>query len=544
MNVLVGPNNCGKSNFLSAVALAMNRDFDFQPNRDIPVQMSWAFPRVLLDFQSDGKSSPEKTLLRYAEEYERSVVGDKATYAESGTLRFVVTYTGNAQSGRSRQEFFVARGAGNRRGDSELAARLVKQFKNTCRFVLVRSGESLEDLLAGRFREILHLVLRDHLASEIAEAEVRRDKYINDLKGGLFAPLREHLDNIVCQLFPEVTSTTLTPKVPALDETLSHVGISITDSAETELVDKGTGVRGGVLVAMLRYLAERTRRSMVFAVEEPEAFLHPAAQEVLRQDLEKLAERGDVTLLVTTHSPFIVPSSSNARISALRKHSDGRTVIAGTAQGNERKTELLGDLFRDPALPDLLEQVATVPVEVSAVLVVEGTTDRDYLEVAAKLTGRSALLQRLYIAPAGGATRAVVQTILYRHRAGRPVLTLLDFDEPGRRARDYLKTIFELSDKREILLYNKVASARWKDVEAEDLWPSELIQGFVDELGELALQERLRRPDGTWHIGLSAEGKGEVPMWLARNAKRADCDLWAQLLDELENRIAKVAASR
>ncbi len=61
---------------------------------------------------------------------------------------------------------------------------------------------------------------------------------------------------------------------------------------------------------MLRYLAEASKRSLVLAVEEPESFLHPTAQQTIRGDLEALDEHDDVTLMITTHSPFVVSSGA------------------------------------------------------------------------------------------------------------------------------------------------------------------------------------------------------------------------------------------
>lgn len=39
-----------------------------------------------------------------------------------------------------------------------------------------------------------------------------------------------------------------------------------------------------MLVALLGYLARYSRRSLILAVEEPESFLHPRAQQELTQD--------------------------------------------------------------------------------------------------------------------------------------------------------------------------------------------------------------------------------------------------------------------
>ena len=94
-------------------------------------------------------------------------------------------------------------------------------------------------------------------------------------------------------------------------ETLSSVGIQLGDLAVTQLLDKGTGVRGALLVSMLQYMAEQSRRSLVLAVEEPEAFLSPAGQEHIGTHLLELASRSDVSLLVTTHSPYAMRNSQD-----------------------------------------------------------------------------------------------------------------------------------------------------------------------------------------------------------------------------------------
>jgi putative ATP-dependent endonuclease of OLD family len=149
---------------------------------------------------------------------------------------------------------------------------------------MIESGESLESVLQGKFREILHTVIREHLREEFASADRRRSGYVEGLTTDLLAPLRDRIGDVVCQLFPDISGVALVPQVSSIDDTLSNVAVNVTDAVETGLAAKGTGVRGAVMVAMLRYLADHGKRSMVFAVEEPESFLHPAAQEDLRDD--------------------------------------------------------------------------------------------------------------------------------------------------------------------------------------------------------------------------------------------------------------------
>lgn len=538
MNVFVGRNNCGKSNLFSALTLAMSPDACFEPARDSPAQKAWALPKVVVQFQVHAQRAPEKTLLRYAQQYEEGLgVQPQKTFAAKGILRFVVEHRNGI-----RQEFFQASGAGARRSasDDEALVRLLAQFRRTTRFVFVRSGESMESLLQGPFREILHVVLREHLQSQLQAAEKNRAEYIAQLQEGLLAPLQESVRGLVGAVFPEITAVALEPNLPEVEQTLSDMRISLTDAAVTDLLQKGTGVRGGVLLALLRYLAEQSRRSVIFAVEEPEAFLHPAAQEDLRDHLESLAKRDDVTLMVTTHSPFIVSRTHHSKIFALAKKPDGRTFLKGSAPGNSTQASVMSDLFRDPGLADILDEALSIDVSgCQGILVVEGATDYAYLRTAARLTDRLSVLDRVRVVVAEGASKLVVKTLMLRYRTSQPILVLLDGDEPGDDAHRRLESFLGFSKKREILsLKGRTGAGRLHDIEAEDLWPPALLAKFVEEAGDVVLSEKRRIPrSDDFRIGLTAEGKSLVGEWIDRTATQADCTTWAALLDDLGSRL-------
>jgi len=538
MNVFVGRNNCGKSNLFSALTLAMSPDACFDQARDSPAQKAWALPKIVVQFQVNAQRAPEKTLLRYAQQYEEALgVQAHKTYAAKGVLRFVVEHRNGI-----RQELFQAAGTGARRParDDEALVRLLTQFRRTTRFVFVRSGESMESLLQGPFREILHVVLREHLQEELRAAENNRGEYISQLQEGLLAPLQESVRGLVGAVFPEITSVALKPNLPEVEQTLSDMRISLTDAAVTDLLQKGTGVRGGVLLALLRYLAEQSRRSVIFAVEEPEAFLHPAAQEDLRDHLEALAKRDDVTLMVTTHSPFIVSRTHHSKIFSLAKQPDGRTYLKGSAPGNSTQASVMSDLFRDPGLADILDEALSIDVAGrQGVLIVEGATDYAYLRTAARLTDRLSVLDRLRVVVAEGASKLVVKTLMLRYRTAKPILVLLDGDANGDDAGRRLESFLEFSKKREIVsLKGRAGGGRIHDLEAEDMWPPALLARFVDELGEAVLAEKRRIPrSDDFRIGLTSEGKGLVGEWIDRTASPQDCDVWASLLDEIGARL-------
>lgn len=57
MNVLVGRNNCGKSNVLRAIALALDPAHPYDPATDLPGVMPFAYPTVTLTFHASSGSA-------------------------------------------------------------------------------------------------------------------------------------------------------------------------------------------------------------------------------------------------------------------------------------------------------------------------------------------------------------------------------------------------------------------------------------------------------------------------------------------------------
>ena len=541
MNSFVGPNNCGKSNLVRALKMALDPSYDFTAERDAPGQLLYAYPRTTLTFKLAARTSSEKTLLRYLQEYEESVVGGgKPTYAANKELRLVVTYRGSRSTGLVRQEYFAAKGVGDRRGDAALNERALKQFHKLVRFVSVESGQSIEMLLVGQFREILHSVLREELGEAYDNSEHARTAYAEHLQEGLLAPMRDKILSLSKRLFPEVKGIALVPSVTSLEETLSNIRIRLEDSVETDLASKGTGVAGGVLIALLRYLSDATKQSIIFALEEPEAFLHPAAQQALRDDLERLAEREDVTLLVTSHSPYIVSRSANAQVVALEKGmDDGVSRLVGSALGNAQQADVLSGLFVDSVVPELLDRYHSVAADSTLILVVEGESDKRFIELAAGCLGRSDEIQKLAIVACKGAHSAVAQAVLLRAEARQTVMALFDSDQEGRSARDLMRGRFDFP-KKSILEYRTFVN-ECEDAESEWLFPAALMQKFVDEAGEDLVLKSKSKLGGEYRYDFTPRGKQDFPVWLEGNAKPKDFSRWSTLLDEIVSRLSALS---
>lgn len=546
VNYFVGPNNCGKSNLIRAVELALDPDTEYEPSKDRPARAQSAGApaktRITLTFQI-GKSEPEKTLTKYAEAYELQVRrGRPGSYAANGELHMVTTF----EAGGARRTTFAARGIGatSLPLDSDEHKNLERQFRKLVRFGVIHSGEDLESLLKGKFLQILQLVIRDHLSDEMERAEHSRHAYVDSLQKELLEPLRQKVLDRVQGLFPEITSANLIPAVSTLDQTLSSVAIQLGDLATTDLAEKGTGVRGAVLVSMLQYMAEQSRRSLVVALEEPEAFLHPGGQEQIRGQLEELAKRSDVSLLVTTHSPYVVSRSAEALITELRKDADGVSRRAASARGHEDRAELLGSLYRDAGLSRVLERAQRIPVGTRVIVVTEGYTDGLFVTQCCRAAGRSDLLEGVHFAPAGGAAKLVMHVILAHSSTDLPVLALLDHDDSGRAAIEKLESM-NWSKKRGIIALRSWSGACTNhDIEIEDLLPATAVRALSSKLGDENALDGTQRCRNGWHYRTSKPWKEAAVSQLEGLLPNDDPGGMIWLAEEINARAALISGSK
>jgi putative ATP-dependent endonuclease of OLD family len=520
LNYLVGPNNVGKSNVLRAIELALDPIAQYHPDRDRASRASQYgrdhTTRIVLTFEF-GSTGPDKTLRRYANAYERALKGEPTyqrsepwTFADEGRIRHITEFG----VGGARVTKFETKGkaALSLSTDREEHKQLDKKFREVVRFAVVHSGEDIESLLTGKFRDILHLVLTEHLRDEVARAEAARTVYLRALQAELLEPLRAEVESRVGGLFTEVSKVELLPAVPSVQETIASVEVRLEDAVSSSLSDKGTGIRGGVLVAMLQYLAAQNRRSLVFAIEEPESFLHPAAQEGIRSELESLAKQADVTLLVTTHSPHIVSRAEATLVTKVAKDASGVTHLSHGIAGSQRLSTMFGAMYGDPDFLEFLESSLRLDNTVHTVVVTEGYTDGAFMEAACRAAGRDDLVDGVAFLPAGGTTRIVSAAVLAKAATSRPVIALLDWDENGKVALERLTSMQHDWNKNT----NVLSLQRWPDrcrtgheVEIEDLLDPELVQRVVDDLGHALAVDSTQacRASDITHIRLSTAWK-------------------------------------
>ena len=122
-----------------------------------------------------------------------------------------------------------------------------------------------------------------------------------------------------------VTFTLPEPKF-ALRGLLHAAMLESADGARVPVSDRGTGFQSALVLGILRYVAAQEAAGaehVFFAIEEPEAFLHPQTQRAMTQVLKRIAS--DAQVVVTTHSPVVVDTFRLSQIARLPLMPEGTT---------------------------------------------------------------------------------------------------------------------------------------------------------------------------------------------------------------------------
>jgi predicted ATP-dependent endonuclease of OLD family len=123
-------------------------------------------------------------------------------------------------------------------------------------------------------------------------------------------------------------SLTVTFKTPEANQALfGDPVLGADDGFASEITDKGHGMQRAALLAIIRaYLALKPKldkkpgppRRIIFAIEEPEIFLHPTVKRSTYTLFRDLAKNGDQAIY-TTHDGYLLDVSAFQEIRVLRK---------------------------------------------------------------------------------------------------------------------------------------------------------------------------------------------------------------------------------
>lgn len=176
--------------------------------------------------------------------------------------------------------------------------------------VLEKISETHKDLISKQLREIERQLNRSEEGERITE--------IKDIEARLNKLMSELMD---CDIEIEMA-------MPQLKEVFAGAKIYADDGLRTTIETKGHGMQRSMIFTILRAYAELSHvrkaaekaqeRTTIFAIEEPELYLHPQSQRTLMLVFREIA-RGRDQIIYSTQSSLFVDISHFDQICIMRR---------------------------------------------------------------------------------------------------------------------------------------------------------------------------------------------------------------------------------
>lgn len=417
--VLIGPNNEGKSNLVSALAVAMTalRNFGtmrlragnprilFRPRDTIRYRWRQDFPVALQSHQSPGEAQfdlefqlTESEILEFWNEVKSSVNGTLPIrlILTDASFKFSIPKKGRGARALTQKADAIARFVGTRIDFRHIRA--------------IRTATEARSVVEGLIRRELSVLEADPQY----QAAVQE---IAALQAPILSVLSTNIRDTLKAFLPSVSSVSIAiPQQERYDALAEYWEIFVNDGVATRLEQKGDGVQSLAALSLMRSASQASAgsRQLILAIEEPESHLHPRAIHQLRKVIAEIATQHQTIL--TTHCPLFVD----------RAHPGSNIIVVNNRARPATSTQEIRDVMG--------VRVADNLIHAELVLIVEGLTDQQILQawLASESTIVAAALKDHYLVidPLVGASR-LVHRLLAARDAMCAIYCFLDNDPAG-----------------------------------------------------------------------------------------------------------------
>jgi len=370
--ILLGKNNCGKSNTLDALRFlfeATNRDLTendyWDKEKDIEFEATLSGVEHFLSLSDE----------RHRSKIERCLIDGKITIRKGTNTNF------RLQIYEPEKKDF---------GTPTGIDQAFKQFLPE--LITIQSLADVTEEVKGKATnavgKILKLIseeIENQINPELDSAFQKVNSLLNiveekDNRVKVIAEIESLITNFLTEIFKN-TNTRLKVTFPTAMDILKNLMIDVFDGEWTPYFRKGQGLQRGLYLSLFRAYAELTRkqtetpikRPIFLIFEEPEAFLHPQLQEEMRKLIEQVSTKHQV--LLSTHSPFMVSAKTINNIIRLHQSEIDDTKRLETKVCGKRLTQ--SDFETDNKLLNFINLERSSRIFFSDnVLLVEGISDR------------------------------------------------------------------------------------------------------------------------------------------------------------------------
>jgi putative ATP-dependent endonuclease of OLD family len=161
----------------------------------------------------------------------------------------------------------------------------------------------------------------------------------------------------------------------------------------------GAGLQSAIVVGIFRTYEELKKDGAVFAIEEPEVFLHPQKARYFQTVLQKIAS-ADNQVLVTTHSPIFVQLHQPEAIALVRRNNERGTTIT-----QNKKVNLVESDRQALRLLTEFDAQRNELFFAKKVFLVEGNTEKIAVPLALRALGHDVNKLGISVIECGGKTK-------------------------------------------------------------------------------------------------------------------------------------------
>lgn len=461
---IIGPNNCGKSNILRSLQLFFtggiedkkyDTEIDFPKNPLLPKHAQTKIT-VTVSYEPNKETILERALTELeAQKIQRRLDNDLITLRLSYSKNGVESWQ------------FIGK-LGSRNINKEAIYRIRDALRQSVIFKYLPIGrDSIDSVTEEIGSDLIRTIFSGWSGA------IKKRQEINESIFNLVSKLKPELESSstsvtqsMAAVFPEIQNLELQLPFENLEQMLPSLKPVLKDSAETGLKSKGAGIQTSSLLFLLKYLADNypqkfVRATFIWAIEEPESFLHPAKQRSMAKVLTDFSK--EVQTIITTHCPHFVPRDTISSCCYV--------IDKDTAQ--PWSTEVISQNYTDARKSlgvTLLDSMSLYPINI----VIEGPSDEIYLSEALKKISSNELPNWYDIKyfPSGNATSAALAFEWMKDQAddSTNIILIMDGDKAGNDALNKLtgrslasgkdwkpnKDYFQLAHDIEELLSNRV----------------------------------------------------------------------------------------
>ncbi len=291
LNILVGPNNTGKTNILEAMDLLLGDVYlpNFEPTTD---------------HFFNGEEN-------------REIIIEAVLTCDNNDLNKIVPEAGSEfrirfRYSKEKDGFFEANINNEWKCKNDKPFGYYWDFEKKLFFLKVKSLRNIMEIAPIRWKSPLKY-FKEMIIKKASEDEIKQVvENIDNAKNKLLEieKVQEIISNLlkISKDQTDIKKISISPASTKPSDILNEMKILIDDGYLSEVTKKGLGTQNLIIISLFRvmakYMRDEEKKFIIYGIEEPEIGLHPHSQRQLIFSLKKLSKYAQV--IITTHSDHLL----------------------------------------------------------------------------------------------------------------------------------------------------------------------------------------------------------------------------------------------